>query len=196
MTATVTVTAPTMETATETVTVPMMREARVMSEGSVVYPGTFDPVTFGHLDIIGRACRLFPRVVVAISGDISGGKESLFSAEERLGLLRASLGEVGLEEGDGLEVVIFRGLLTEFCRGRGIRMALRGMRAASDFEYEFQMAWTNARLNREMETVFLVASEAGHFISSRLAREVARYGGSLENFVPGVVAEALQARYK
>ncbi|MGR4000518.1 MAG: pantetheine-phosphate adenylyltransferase [Alphaproteobacteria bacterium] len=162
----------------------------------IVYPGTFDPVTFGHLDIITRARRLFPHLVVAVADDDSANKESLFSAEERVDLLRSTLLEKGLKEGDGLEVVVFHGLLTEFCRQRGIHMALRGMRAASDFEYEFQMAWTNARLNRELETVFLVASEQGHFISSRLAREVARYGGSLENFVPKTVADALYRRYK
>ena len=159
---------------------------------AVVYPGAFDPVTLGHLDIIRRARRLFPELIVAVSEVSHDEKASLFPVEERLGLLRQALAE---EESPPPEVTSFQGLLVEFCRARGVAMVIRGMRAASDFEYEFQMAWTNARLAREVETVFLVASEEGHFISSRLAREVARHGGALEAFVPPVVIPALRAKF-
>lgn len=156
-----------------------------------VYPGAFDPVTFGHLEIIRRAHRLFPRLVVAVSR--SDDKQPTFPHAERAELLRLALEETGGELAS-VEVAMFDGLLVNFCRERGARMAIRGMRAVSDFEAEFQMAWTNARLDSELETMFLVASEQSHFISSRIVKEVARLGGPLESFAPAVVAERLRRR--
>ena len=152
------------------------------------YPGSFDPVTFGHLDLIRRAARLFDRVVVAIG--VNASKAPLFTPEERRAMIEAELGELSSK----VEVATFRGLVVEFCRARGITVLLRGLRTVSDFESELQMALTNRSFAPEIESVFMMPAERYAFVSSRLIKEVVNAGGSVESFVPGRVAEALRAR--
>ena len=155
-----------------------------MRERAGVYPGTFDPVTNGHLDIIGRAARLLDRLVVGVAEN--AGKGPLFPVEERVELVRAEAAEIGARTGAAIEVVSFDGLLVEFARNAGAGMIVRGLRAVSDFDYEFQMAGMNARLAPEVETVFLAASERHQFISSRFVKEIARLGGDVSSFVPAL----------
>ena len=162
--------------------------ARGALGGVAVYPGTFDPVTHGHIDMARRASRLFPRLVVAVSRSLE--KDTLLDADERARLVRLSLDSEGLS-GPGVRVEVFDGLLVDFCRRVGARAAVRGMRAVADFENEFQMSWANARLDPGLETIFLVASERGHFVSSRMVKEIARLGGPVGAFAPPPVAERL-----
>jgi pantetheine-phosphate adenylyltransferase len=154
-----------------------------------VYPGTFDPVTNGHLDLTDRGRTHFDRVIMAILRNED--KQPLFSVEERMELLRQAVGQW-----DNVEVDSFDGLLVDYARRRGASVILRGIRAASDFEYEMQMAMMNRKLAPELETVFLVPSEAYSYISSRLVREVARLGGSASGLVPQNVAQALVDRFQ
>jgi pantetheine-phosphate adenylyltransferase len=160
-----------------------------------VYPGTFDPITNGHLDIIRRASRLVDRLIVAVS--INAGKGPLFSLDERVALLREELtdGENGLN-GTNVEVVPFDNLLVHFAEGVGASFIIRGLRAVSDFEYEFQMAGMNARLDPALETLFLMASERHQFISSRFVKEIGRLGGDIGQFVSPRVADRLQRKFK
>lgn len=153
-----------------------------------VYPGTFDPVTLGHLDVVRRAQRLFDHVIVAVSA-IQTDKQVLFSVEERLDLFRAALGEHS-------DVIVesFDGLLVDYVRARGACVVIRGLRAFSDFEYEFKMVLTNQKLDPEFETVFFMPSHDCVYINSHLVREIAALGGPVEAFVPQVVAARLQAR--
>jgi pantetheine-phosphate adenylyltransferase len=154
---------------------------------TAVCPGTFDPITNGHLDIIRRARRLFDRVIVAVLNNEE--KSPLFSLSERMDLARESLKDM-----PEVEVDCFNGHLVDYARRRGAEAIVRGLRAISDFEYEMQMAMMNRRLDERVETVFLMPSEAYSFLSSRLVREVARLGGSLEGLVPPVVTRALELR--
>lgn len=154
-----------------------------------VYPGTFDPVTHGHLDLAERGQRHFDRLVMAILRNED--KQPLFSVEERMELLREAV-----VRWPRVQVESFDGLLVDYARELGASVILRGIRAASDFEYEMQMAMMNRKLEPELETVFLVPSEAYSYVSSRLVREVARLGGSVSALVPPNVAEALAARFK
>ena len=147
-----------------------------------VYPGTFDPVHNGHIDIIGRAARLMDRLVIGVS--ISSGKGPLFSLEERLELVRAEMAPIVERHGTVIEVVSFEGLLIDFARKVGACMIVRGLRTVSDFDYEFQMAGMNYRMAPDVETVFLLASETHQFIASRLVKEVAKLGGDISTFVP------------
>lgn len=155
---------------------------------SVVYPGTFDPITNGHVDLIHRASRLFDRVVVAVAADT--GKTPMFSTDERVGLVRASVGECA-----NVEVVQFSGLLVTFARASGVNVILRGLRAVSDFEYEFQLAGMNRRMAPDIETVFLTPAEKYTYISSSLVREIARLNGDVSAFVSPVVQAALKERF-
>jgi pantetheine-phosphate adenylyltransferase len=162
-----------------------------------VYPGTFDPITKGHLDIIQRAAALADRLVVGVAGNEAKGP--LFSAEERVAMveaevepLRASDRNVG---GRVIEVRAFDNLLIHFARQCGATMLIRGLRAVSDFEYEFQMATMNARLDPEIETVFLSAAERQQFVASRLVKEIARLEGDVSGFVSPAVAKALRDRF-
>ncbi len=145
-----------------------------------VYPGTFDPVTNGHLDIIQRGCRIFDEVVVAILENPE--KDPLFSVEERRELIELSTR--GLPN---VRVEAFAGLLSDYARSRGARVIVRGLRAISDFEYELQMAMMNRRLNPDMETVFMMPSETWSYLSSRLVKEVVALGGSVQGLVPAEV---------
>jgi len=159
-----------------------------MSEKSVLYPGTFDPITNGHHDLIRRAAELFDRVVVAVASDT--GKQSAFTRDERVALVRTVVADV-----PNVEVTGFSGLTVEFAKSRGIRAILRGLRAVSDFEFEFQMAAMNRHLGPEVETLFLTPSEHFTFISSSLVRQVASLGGDVSDLVAPAVAAALQKRY-
>jgi pantetheine-phosphate adenylyltransferase len=153
-----------------------------------IYPGSFDPVTFGHIDVIGRALRLFDEVVVAVAP--SEGKSPLFPVSERLDLIKASLpGE------SRLLVKQFDGLLVDFVHAEKAAAVIRGLRAVSDFEFEFQMALMNRRLSPDVETIFLMPKEDYSYISSRLVKEVARLGGDVSGVVPAPVVAALQKKF-
>ena len=153
-----------------------------------IYPGSFDPVTFGHIDVIGRALRLFDEVVVAVAP--SEGKSPLFSVSDRIDLIKASLpGE------PGLLVKQFDGLLVDFVQAEKAAVVVRGLRAVSDFEFEFQMALMNRRLAPEVETIFLMPKEDYSYISSRLVKEVARLGGDVSGVVPAPVVAALPKKF-
>jgi pantetheine-phosphate adenylyltransferase len=153
-----------------------------------LYPGSFDPVTRGHEDLVQRSLALADRVIVAVA--VNGAKSPLFSVEERITLLREALHGV-----PRVEVRSFEGLLAEFARQVGATMVVRGLRAVSDFEYEFQMALMNRQLNHDLETVFLVPDLNLTFVSSSLVREVARFSGDVTPFVHPAVVRALAARY-
>ena len=153
-----------------------------MAERIGVYPGTFDPVTLGHLDIIRRAAHLVDRLVIGVTTNPS--KQPLFSVAERLEMVRRET--VGIA--GKVEVVDFDSLLMDFAEREGASMIIRGLRAVGDFEYEFQMAGMNQQLNNQIETVFLMADVSLQPIASRLVKEIARYGGSIEKFVTPAVA--------
>ena len=155
-----------------------------------LYPGSFDPLTTGHLDIIGRARRLVDRLIVGVA--VNTGKNPLFRFDERMDMLRVELAEAPDDPGLAkLEIRPIDGLLVQFARECGVSMVVRGLRAVSDFDYEFQMAGMNARMEPEIETVFLMASERHTFIASRLVKEVALLGGDHGSFVPDRVARRL-----
>jgi pantetheine-phosphate adenylyltransferase len=149
-----------------------------------IYPGSFDPVTNGHLDIIGRAGKLFDEIVVAVAHNDE--KQPLFSLEERLALLHQALDQI-----DNVRVTQFDGLLVEFAIAQKASAVIRGLRAVSDFEFEFQMALMNRKLENSVETIFLMPKEEYTYLSSRLVKEIARLGGNVSDFVPGPVAKAL-----
>lgn len=159
-----------------------------------LYPGTFDPITNGHLDVIGRAARLMDRLVVGVA--INLGKGPLFSLEERVELVRAETRQIAERNGTVIDVVPFDDLLIEFARREGATMILRGLRAVSDFDYEFQMAGMNYRMAPDIETVFLMASERHQFIASRLVKEVAKLGGDITSFVPPLTLQRVLARVR
>jgi len=154
-----------------------------------VYPGTFDPLTRGHEDLVRRAATLFDRLVVAIAD--SKAKRPFFTLEERIAMAREVLGDI-----KNVEVVGFSSLLTDFVRKQGARVVLRGLRAVSDFEYEFQLAGMNRNLYPEMETIFLTPSEQHMFISATLVREIAALGGDVSKFVHPLVRAKLAAKVK
>jgi pantetheine-phosphate adenylyltransferase len=155
---------------------------------TAIYPGTFDPITHGHADIVRRASRLFGHIVVAVAE--SPKKEPSFPLEERVRLARAALADL-----INVEVMGFDMLLARFARERGATVILRGLRAISDFEHEFQLAAMNRQLAPEVETIFLTPAEEYSFVSSSLVREIARLGGDVSNFVSPAVVRALAERY-
>jgi pantetheine-phosphate adenylyltransferase len=159
-----------------------------------VYPGTFDPVTNGHLDIIERAARILDRLVVGVAKN--AGKGPLFPLEERVELVQAETRAIAARTGAAVEVVPFEGLLIGFALQVGAGVIIRGLRAVSDFDYEFQMAGMNHRLDPEVETVFLMASETHQFISSRFVKEIARLGGDVASFVPKLTLDRTLARVR
>lgn len=152
-----------------------------------VYPGSFDPLTNGHLDVIERAARLFDEVVVAVAENEL--KNPLFSVEERVGMLREVLTPY-----PSVSVAGFDGLLVNFVRSVDAQVVVRGLRAVSDFEFEFQMALMNRKLDDGVETIFMMPREEFSYLSSRIIKEIARLGGALEEFVPPVIVQALQTR--
>ncbi len=154
-----------------------------------IYPGSFDPVTNGHLDVIERARKLFDEVVVAVAHNDE--KSPLFDLEERLTLLREALG------GDAnVRVSHFEGLLVDFARKEGATAVIRGLRAISDFEFEFQMALMNRKLEAAVETIFLMPKEDYTYLSSRIVKEIARLGGDVTKFVPAAVAKGLARKMR
>jgi pantetheine-phosphate adenylyltransferase len=154
-----------------------------------VYPGSFDPLTNGHLDLIQRSLRIFDELVVAVV--TNPGKQALFSDDDRVEMIRDATRHLGK-----LEIVVFDGLLVDLVARVGATAIVRGLRAVSDFEYEFQMALMNRKLREEIETVFLMPHEAFSYISSRLIKEVAGYGGSLKGLVPAGVEERLRGKLR
>jgi pantetheine-phosphate adenylyltransferase len=154
-----------------------------------IYPGSYDPVTNGHLDLIERASKVFDRLIVAVLRNLE--KEPLFTLEERLAMLR----EVTHGWGN-VEVDVFDGLLVEYARRRNARVILRGIRAVSDYEYELQMALMNRKLEPELETVFMLPAEAYSYLSSSLVKEIARLGGPIHGLVPAVVEERLRGKVR
>ena len=153
-----------------------------------IYPGSFDPVTNGHLDVIERARKLFDEVVVAVAHNDE--KQPLFSLKERLDLLGDTAARI-----DNVRIADFKGLLVEFAKAQDAGAVIRGLRAVSDFEFEFQMALMNRNLNPEVETIFLMPKEEYTYLSSRIVKEIARLGGNGSSFVPACVAKALSRKF-
>ncbi len=151
---------------------------------TVICPGSFDPVTLGHLDVITRAAKMFDKVYVAVL--VNSSKSPCFSIEERMELLGDAVN--GLEN---VEIVSFEGLLAEYCREHEVNAIVKGLRAVSDFEYEFQMAIANKRLNPELETIFLTADSDSMYLSSSMVREIGSMGGDISNFVPACVHDRI-----
>lgn len=154
-----------------------------------VYPGSFDPVTYGHIDIVQRGRKLFDKIIVAILNNPA--KNSLFPVDERLEMLRESMSEI-----PGLMFDSFDGLLVDYVKSQGAQAILRGMRAVSDFEHEFQLALMNRKLNREVETVFLMTGMRWFFTSSSIIKEAASFGGDISDMVPPNVLHRVRAKYK
>jgi pantetheine-phosphate adenylyltransferase len=154
-----------------------------------VYPGSFDPVTYGHIDVLERALELFDRVIITVARNAA--KHTLFSEEQRVSLLRESVAQYG----DRVNVDAFDGLIVEYARAHGAVALLRGLRAVSDFEYEFQMALMNRKLAIDVETVFLMPNERYTYLNSSIIRELARLRTDVSEFVPGHVARALAEKF-
>lgn len=159
-----------------------------------IYPGTFDPITIGHIDIIERALKLVDHLIVAVAEDIP--KTPIYKPSERVTLVEKSLKSLHSKDYVRVEVKAFQGLLVDFALKHKACTIIRGLRAISDFEYEFQMACMNTRLRPEIQTVFLPASEDTHFISSRFVKEIARLGGDISSFVSPEAAKKLKEYYK
>ncbi|MEL7216497.1 MAG: pantetheine-phosphate adenylyltransferase [Pseudomonadota bacterium] len=159
-----------------------------------LYPGTFDPVTLGHLDVIRRAASLVDRLVIGVA--INRDKGPLFTLEERVEMISEETAQIGTDT--GMEIIVahpFENLLIDCARDVGAQVIVRGLRAVADFEYEFQMVGMNRAMNDDIETVFLMADAHHQAIASRLVKEIARLGGDISNFVPPRIATALLARY-
>ncbi len=159
-----------------------------------VYPGTFDPITHGHLDIILRATRLLDRLIIAVAAN--DGKNPQFGLGERVDMVRREIDRLPNGAGQKIEVRSFDNLLVNFAESVGASVIVRGLRAVTDFEYEFQMAGMNVKLKPELETIFLMASERHQFISSRFVKEICRLGGDISQFVPPSVADRLNASFR
>lgn len=155
---------------------------------TAIYPGTFDPITNGHMDLLQRALRQFDRVIIAVAG--STGKSTCFTLDERVSLAKTALGKL-----ENVDVMGFDGLLVKFAQEQGAGVILRGLRAVSDFEYEFQLASMNRKLAPDVETMFLTPDEGYSFISSSLVREIAALGGDVGSFVHPAVQTALTERF-
>jgi pantetheine-phosphate adenylyltransferase len=159
---------------------------------TAIYPGSFDPITLGHLDVIGRAAGIFDRLVVAVL--VNPRKAPLFDVDERMAVIREAIGEIGGGAADRLEVASFDGLTVDFARLIGARFIVRGLRAVSDFESELQMAHTNRKLDPEVDTVFLMTALEHAYLSSTLVREIAAFGGDVSRMVPAAAARRLGSR--
>jgi pantetheine-phosphate adenylyltransferase len=153
-----------------------------------IYPGSFDPVTNGHLDVIERARKLFDEVIVAVAHNDE--KQPLFSLKDRLNLLSETAGRI-----DNVRIAEFKGLLVDFARKAEAGAVIRGLRAVSDFEFEFQMALMNRKLDGAVETIFLMPKEEYTYLSSRIVKEIARLGGDVSGFVPACVVKALKTKF-
>ena len=157
---------------------------------TAIYPGSFDPLTFGHVDIIERSARLFDTVIVSIL--TNSQKIPLFTVEERIEIMR----EILKPRFPNVEVDVFRGLLVDYARQKGAKVIVRGIRAVTDYEYEFQMALMNRRLTPDIETVFMMPAEHYIYLSSRLVKEIAELGGSVKGLVPDIVEKRLRKRLR
>jgi pantetheine-phosphate adenylyltransferase len=156
-----------------------------------IYPGTFDPPTLGHVNLVERGLAVFGRIIVAVAQN--PGKSCLFAVEERLDLLRRSLAAL---PADRVEVASFQGLTVEYARSRGAKAILRGLRVTADFEYEFQLAMVNRHLSQDVQSVFLMADYHSFFISSSTVKEAASFGADVDDLVPPPVAESLKLKFK
>jgi len=154
---------------------------------TAIYPGTFDPVTYGHIDLIKRARGIFDKIIVAVAA--RSPKDTLFSSEERMGFIREATKNIS-----GVKVELFDGLVVDYVRSKKTSVIIRGLRMISDFEYEFQMALTNRKIAPDIETIFMMPSESYSYLSSKLIKEVASLGANLSSFVPAFVAKALKAK--
>jgi pantetheine-phosphate adenylyltransferase len=159
------------------------------AEKTALYPGSFDPITNGHLDIVERALKIFDRLVVAVA--VNPVKETMFSKDERIALI-----ENAIKDKERIIITSFTGLTTAFARKLGVEAIIRGLRMVSDFEYEFQMALMNRKLDSAMDTVFLMPSEQYSYLSSSLLKNIAEYDGNVDCFVPKNVAEALKKKFE
>jgi pantetheine-phosphate adenylyltransferase len=155
-----------------------------------IYPGSFDPVTNGHLDVIQRACTLFDELIIAVAFNDQKHKSTLFSIDERIALLQESCSEL-----PRLRVVRLNGLLVDFAKQEKVVAIVRGLRAISDFEFEFQMALMNRKMEPTVETIFMMPKEEFTYISSRIVKEIARLGGNVQSFVPDCVVRALAKKF-
>jgi pantetheine-phosphate adenylyltransferase len=155
--------------------------------GLALFPASFDPVTKGHLDLVHRARRVFPELVVAIAHNVA--KDGLFTVDERLAMLQAVLGDL-----PGVRITAFQGLLVDYAREIGASTLIRGLRATSDFEYEFEMALMNRHLNPDIETLFLMTSQEYFYVSSSRLKELVRFGADISEWVPPIVAKALREK--
>jgi pantetheine-phosphate adenylyltransferase len=164
-----------------------------MNPRAAVYPGTFDPVTDGHMDIIKRAAKVVDRLVVAVAVNV--GKDTLLSLEERTAILSAEVNDLGTDISSRVTVMPFDNLLVDFVDSVNATIIIRGLRAVSDFEYEFQMASMNGRLNADIETIFLTASENHQFIASRFVKEIGRLGGNIGHFVSPRVKKCIDDQW-
>lgn len=154
---------------------------------TAIYPGSFDPMTLGHIDIVQRGLKLFDRVIVAIA--VNRNKTHMFTLEERLEMAQQCIGHL-----PGIEIDVYDELLVDYCHKKGVNVLLRGLRAVSDFEYEFQLASMNRKLAADIETVFMMTSEEHFYLSSNLVREIASYGGDVSELVPEPVLKALKEK--
>ena len=159
-----------------------------------IYPGTFDPLTNGHMDIITRATKVVDQLIIGVAEHT--GKDTLFSPQERLQMVEGEIAHFSDKFKSDVKVQFFNSLLMDFAEDVNAAVIIRGLRAVSDFEYEFQMAGMNARLNSEIETVFLMASDRHQFIASRFVKEIGRLGGEIGHFVSPRIKEKLDQRYK
>ena len=165
-----------------------------MSYKSAIYPGTFDPITLGHLDVVKKAGVLFDKLYIAVAEDTP--KKTLFSRDERVEIINHDIKKLDSEISNKVEVVGFNGLLIDFASKNNVGVIVRGLRAVSDFEYEFQLASMNSRLRKEVQTIFIPASENKHFIASNLVKEVARLGGDVSEFVTEETKNLLHKKFK
>jgi pantetheine-phosphate adenylyltransferase len=156
---------------------------------TVICPGSFDPVTLGHVEVISRAAKMFDHVIVGVL--VNSSKTPSFSIEERMGFLKEVTADL-----DNVEIVSFDGLLAQYCKQRRVDAIVKGLRAVSDFEYEFQMAITNKKLNPNLETIFLTSDSEFMYLSSSMVREVASMGGDISNFVPECIHDRIVERLK
>lgn len=162
-----------------------------MNSRIAIYPGTFDPITYGHSDVIKRASSLFDKLIIGVVSS-NNNKKLEFSLEDRVFMAKREVERIEVEN---IEVRAFEGLLVNFATASNANVIIRGLRALSDFEYEFRMAYMNYKLNSSVETVFLPASEQGHYISSSFVKQIAKLGGDVSGFVPNEVAQMLKEKY-
>jgi pantetheine-phosphate adenylyltransferase len=159
---------------------------------AAIYPGTFDPITLGHMSIIERALKIIDQLVIGVA--VETAKDVMFHVEHRVATINSILTKYF--PNSNVKAIGFSGLLVDFARAQEINLLIRGLRAASDFEYEFQLAWMNTKLASEIETIFLPASDKTHFVSSSIVKQIAKLGGDLKEFVPDEVSQQLKKYYQ